>query len=515
MVRGGLGAGVFALGPLLAACGGSGGAGGSPASKAVTTPKRGGTVTMGLPIANLSYNPVTFTAQADYFVAYNVYRGLYRYDTEKRDYALDMAESVDVSSDGRTWTYKLKPNIMFHDGQPLTAADVKFSVETKVDPKSKSSQASYYPLGVQVKAIDDATVQFVLKEPSALLPIALAPSSGAIFAERNFDTLDKTPIGTGPFRFVDFQKGRKTRLERFDDYYVKGQPYLDAVEFIPLPEGATRVAALLSGQVQLIDSVPFERIGTLKDNKAVQLFDFPSTWIDFLMLNCRRPPFNDVRARQAVAHAIDREACAKVASVSTGGPVNTAVSDWAPTVPKVTPLAFDPDKARALVKELGLGDKQYEIIATPAEYPAMGRAAEFIATALNEVGMKVKMQGVDVGTWVQRSIVTPDFDLSYQGLIAGIDADQRTFGFYYSKGAQNWAGYDGGPEFDALLEAQRREVDVDKRKELVTQAWEKLTEDVPWYMPYWLPGAQAASPNLAGYEYQPEMYPFLETVYLT
>src|SRR4029078_11494224 len=107
------------------------------------------------------------------------------------------------------------------------------------------------------------------------------------------------------------------------------------------------------------------------------------------------------------------------------------VSEWAPTVPEVTPIPFDPDKAKSLVQELGLGDKQYEILATPAEYPAMGRAAEFIATALTEVGMKVKMQGLDVGTWVQRSIVTPDFDLSYQGLIAGIDADQRTFGFFF------------------------------------------------------------------------------------
>ena len=156
-----------------------------------------------------------------------------------------------------------------------------------------------------------------------------------------------------------------------------------------------------------------------------------------------------------------------------------------------------------------------EIITTPAEYPAMGRAAEFIATALTEVGMKVKMQGLDVGTWVQRSITTPDFDLSLQGLIAGIDADQRTFGFFYSEGAQNWAKYDGGKEFDDLLQAQRREVDVEKRKALISEAWVQITNDVPWYMPYWLPGAQAGSPNLAGYEYQPEMYPFLETVHLT
>jgi len=476
-------------------------------------PRRGGTLKLGTSIPNLDYNPLTYTAQEDYFVVYNMYRGLTVYNTAKRDFVLDMAESVDVSKGGRVWTFKLKKGITFHDGGELTARDVKYSVDAKTSPKSKSSQKSYYPSGMRSRVLDKYTIQFILDQPTALLPSALGPASGAIFPERAAKTLGKKPMGTGPFKFVEHIKGRRTTLARFDDFYG-GAPYLDRVQYLPLPESASRVAALLSGQVQFINFVPFERINDLKKNKSIQVFAFPSTWIDFLMFNLRRAPFNNRQARQAVAYAINRQACAKIASVGTGGPEFTLVSDWAPSRPTVKPLPYDPDRARALAKSTGLDRLNLSIVATPVEYPAMGRAAEYIATALNAVGMKVKVDGVDVGTWVQRSIVTPDFDMSYQGAIAGIDADARTYPFFHSKGALNWAGYNGGAKLDALLDAQRREPDRKKRARILSQAWRQLTTDVPWYLPYWLPGAQAGAKNLRGFKYQPEMYPFLERVWL-
>jgi peptide/nickel transport system substrate-binding protein len=509
MKRGGAAAALLGLAPL------AGAADAAPLSRLIeaATPRRGGTLKVGTSIPNLDYNPVTYTAQEDYFVVYNMYRGLTIYDTAKRDFVLDMAESVDVSKGGRVWTYKLKKGITFHDGGELTARDVKFSVDAKTSAKSKSSQKSYYPTGMRVRVLDKHTVQFILDQPSALLPSALGPASGAIFPQRAEKSLGKKPMGTGPFKFVEHVKGQRTTLARFDDFYG-GAPYLERVQFVPLPEGASRVAALLSGQVQFINFVPFERISDLKKNKAIQVFSFPSTWIDFLMFNLRRAPFNNRQARQAVAYAINRNAIAKIASVGTGGPEVTLVSKWAPSRPIVKPIPYDADKARSLVKSTGLDKLNLSIVATPTEYPAMGRAAEYIASALNAVGMKVKVDGVDVGTWVQRSIVTPDFDMSYQGAIAGIDADARTYPFFHSKGSLNWAGYNGGAALDRLLDAQRREVDKKKRARLLSQAWQQLTNDVPWYLPYWLPGAQAGAKNLNGYKYQPEMYPFLDRVWL-
>jgi peptide/nickel transport system substrate-binding protein len=506
--RGGAAAAVLGLGSLA----GTEGAAGA-LLQAAATPKRGGTLRLGSSIQNNDYNPVTYTAQEDYFVVYQMYRGLTIYNTAKRDYVLDMAESVDVAKGGRVWTYKLKKGITYHDGGELTARDVKFSVDMKLSPKSKSPQRSYYPTGMRVRVIDKYTVQFVLDKPTALLPAALGPASGAIFPARAAKTLGKKPMGTGPFKFVSQVKGKETTLSRFDDYYG-GRPYLDRVIYQPLPESASRVAALLSGQVQFINFVPFERINDLKKNNSIQVFAFPSTWIDFLMFNTRRAPFNNRQARQAVAYAIDRRAVSRIASVGTGGPEDTLVSDWAPARPTVKPLPYDPDRARSLVKSTGLDKLDLTIVATPVEYPAMGRAAEYIATALNAVGMKVKVDGVDIGTWVQRSISTPDFDMSYQGFIAGIDADARTYGQFHSKGSLNWGAYNGGPRFDALLEAQRQEPNTKKRARILSQAWQQITNDVPWYMPYWLPGAQAAAKNVRGFKYQPEMYPFLERVWL-
>jgi peptide/nickel transport system substrate-binding protein len=506
--RGGAAAAVLSLGPLAASAQGATGG----LLEAEATPRRGGTLKLATSIPNLDYNPVTYTAQEDYFVVYNMYRGLTIYNTAKKDFVLDMADDVDISRGGRVWTYRLKRGVTFHDGGELVARDVKYSVDAKTSPKSKSSQKSYYPTGMRVRVVDKYTVQFILDKPTALLPSALGPASGAIFPERAAKNLGKKPMGTGPFKFVEHVKGQRTTLARFDDFYG-GTPYLDRVQYLPLPESASRVAALLSGQVQFINFVPFERINDLKKNNNIQVFAFPSTWIDFLMFNCRRAPFNNRQARQAVAYAIDRQACARIASVATGGPEYTLVSRWAPSRPTVKPLPYDPDRARSLVKSTGLDKLDLSIVATPVEYPAMGRAAEYIASALNNVGMKVKVDGVDVGTWVQRSIVTPDFDISYQGAIAGIDADARTYPFFHSKGALNWGGYNGGAKLDALLDAQRREPDVKKRARILSQAWAQLTTDVPWYLPYWLPGAQAGAKNLRGFKYQPEMYPFLEKVW--
>ena len=481
---------------------------------AALKPKRGGVAKIALNTANQNLNPVTHSAQVDFFLTWNMYRGLTNYDVKKKDFVLDMAEDFSVSRNGKIWTYKLRKGILYHDGGEVVAKDVKFSVDTKVNPKNKSFWLTSYPVGIKTEVVDKYTVRFVLPRRSVQLPSALAQGPGHIFPQRAYKNLGSKPMGCGPFEFVSWTKGQQVVMKRFNNFF-HGAPYLDRIIWVTIPEGSSRVSSLLAGDVQIIDQVPFEQIASLKKNGAIKMVLFPSTWIDFMLFNCTTPPFNNPEARNAIAMAVDREALAKIATVGTGSAASTLVSSWSPVRPTVKVLPYDPAQAQAIVKKLNLGSKQLRLLTSSADFPAWGRFAQYVAASAQKVGFNVTIQDIDLGTWVQRSITTRDFEMSICGFIYGIEADQRTYAQLNSKGALNWGGYNGGAGLDALTEAQRAELNPTKRAADLSKLWQQAENQSAWYTPYVVPGAQATAKNVQNYHFHPEFYPLMDKVWLS
>lgn len=493
---------------------GSLGAGGFVESALAAIPRRGGTITMALNAANESYDPLNPALQIDSFVLYNVYRALTKYDHTAKRYVPDMARDFSMSRDGRTWKFALHKGILFHDMKELTSADVKFSLDQWVNPKNNSIVASLLPAGVSAHVLDRYTIRFTSPQPSVQLLAALSRDGGAIFPARAFKNRVQHPIGTGPFKFASYVKGQRTVLERFEHFW-EGAPYLDKVEFVPIPDGSARVAALLSGQVQLIDETPFEQIASVKKNHKVDMLVFPSTMVDGVLFNCTRAPFNNVSARQAVAHALDRTQINKAATFGFGTINPTFVPANFPFAPQVHPLATDLNAAASLANQSGLKGQTIEILSSSAAFPPWGRACDYIAAVLAQIGVTVKVTDLDLGTYVQRIFTTKDYDLAYIGVIGSPEADQRTVPFFQAKSSLNWTGYNGGPKFENLLTAQRAAVtNPAQRQNLLNEIWQQITNDVPWYFTYAWPGAQGLSPKIRNFHADPEDFPFFDKVWL-
>ncbi len=362
-----------------------------------------------------------------------------------------LAESWD-SPDARVWTFKLRSGVKFHDGSPVTADVVKFSYDRLQDPNTGIT-GQIRPTASQVErveAVDSSTVRITLKTPSAAFPV---DASNIKIIPKDFD--EAKPIGTGPFQFVEWVRNQRVRLKKNPEYFVKGQPFLDELVFLPTPDENQKIVLLQTGQVDFSDTIPLPRVKEVSAGGKIIVYPIPvgvAPSAYFMPLKTDKAPLDNAKVRQAMNLAIDRKALLDV----TFG-VGTIKSNVVP--PKH--WAFNPNamsydnrdvaRAKQLMAEGGHPNGfslQFKFITSRAEYTPM---AQLFQANLAEIGVKLELLPKELGVWVDEVLNKHEFELGMTGIIPDYDPHAIMVRFH-SKDSQdgqsmNWQN----PEFEQLL----------------------------------------------------------------
>ena len=435
-------------------------------------------------------------------VTSKVMEGLLYLDNELKPQPL-LAQAWDISPDGLTYTFKLRPNVKWHDGQPFTSADDSYTileVLKKVHPRGRSAFAKV----TAVETPDPLTAVIKLSQPAPPMLTALASSYESPMVPKHlFAGTDPSanpyiskPVGTGPFVFKEWKKGDYILLEKNADYWQAGKPRLQRIVFRIISDASARAASFETGEGHIggLSPVPLTDMPRIAKNPALSIETSGYAYMSPYMLmevNLRKPPLNDVRVRQAIAHAIDRARMTQVVWLGYGQPAVSPIPSQVTTfhstdLPK---YEFNIDKAKKLLDDAGLKPGAngirfkitHDFIPFGSEYQ---RTGEFIKQQLNRVGIDVELRSQDLPSFFRRAYTEYDFDTTslYYGAFA--DPTQGVQRLYWSKAIQkgvvftNNTGYNS-PEMDRLLEGAQGENDPVKRKALYLDMQRLAMTDLP------------------------------------
>ncbi|MGH7725757.1 MAG: ABC transporter substrate-binding protein [Candidatus Eiseniibacteriota bacterium] len=350
----------------------------------------------------------------------NIYENLCTYADTTTDILPELAYRWDISTDGLVYTFHLRPDVKFHDGTPLNAEAVLFSLDRQRDKKpphpfhSVGGPYTYWQsmsmdeIVKDIQAVDDSTVVITLHRRNAPFLANLAMGFAAIVsptaARQHGEDFFKRPVGTGPFRFVEWVKDERIVLERNPDYWGP-KAYLDRVVFRSIPENTVRLLALETGEVMGMDGINAELAKRLEQNQAFTLLQQPGMNVGYLAMHCDKPPFDKLLVRQAVNYAVNREAIVKGLYGGFGAPAVNAVP---PTLwgynRSVQPYPYDPAKAKELLAQAGFpqGFKtQLYAMSGPRPYmPDPLKVAEAIQADLKNVGIDATLKTLEWGTYL-------------------------------------------------------------------------------------------------------------------
>ncbi|WP_116996993.1 ABC transporter substrate-binding protein [Desertimonas flava] len=449
------------------------------------------------------FDPHMTSGYASYQVLENVFDTLVQ---PGDDLTMEPALATEwtVSDDQLTWTFTLREGVQFHNGRELTSADVVYSFERIRDPEVASGVAYRLDAVDTITALDDYTVEIVVTAPTPNLLTLLGGYKGmAIVAEENVTdgSIDTAPIGTGPFVFESYTAGDGVELVRNDNYWRadEGLPYLDGVRFVAIPDPTVKLTSLQTGDVDWIDGVPPAELESLEGSDDVVVGRVAGSDYHYFALNQTRPPFDDVRVRQAIATAIDREEITEAATFGAATANQTAIPDGSFWYYDYAPYAAgDIEAAQALLDEAGITDGfSIEFLVT-SDYPETVTQAQVIAAQLEPLDIEVTINDVDFSTWLDLE-AQGEFDAFMLSWIGNIDPDEFYYSQHHTDGTFNFQGY-SNPALDELLDAARVEPDSDARKALYDEIATIIVDDASYIYLYNPDNIDAWSPDVSGYE---------------
>lgn len=407
-----------------------------------------------------------------------------------------LAQSWEVSPDARQWTFALRPGVTFHNGDPLTAADVVYSFRRIID--EELSNAWKLAAVDSVTAVDDLHVRFALTEPTPNLLSNIGGFKGlGIVNRRNVESGDiaTTPVGTGPFSFTSRSPGASITISANPTYWG-GRPPVDGVVYSFISQGTTAVSALRSGEVDWTDAIPAQQLEVLKSDNSLNVGTVTANDYWYVAMNYAHKPFDDPRVRQAVAYAIDRPSIAQVVGYGTATPNQLAIPTTSPWYVEYDRYTPGPDhaaavtKARDLLRDTGIRSLDMGLMVT-TEYPETVTAAQVIASNLDDIGISVAIEQLDFGAWLDRQ-AAGEFDALLLGWLGNIDPDDFYYSQHHSTGESNSQKY-SNPEVDRLLDAGRVELNAGRRKEIYADAATRIADDVSYLYLYNPSATQAYS----------------------
>ena len=494
-------------------------------------PKRGGTlrVSYGNEIANLDFH--TAPGYEMMWVAMNVGCGLVNITPDGK-FVGDAAESWQVSADSLTYTFKLRKGVLFHDGTPVDAAAVKFSIDRLMDPQTKSGMRSFYDAVHSVEVLDPLNVQIRLKHPYAfMLHMLAAYRTGLILysptATQKFSLEDRKQgkpgavVGCGPFKLVEWVKGSHLAMERFDKYFVPGQPLLDRVIIRVIKDPVTEMAAFKAGEIDFIASFSPEHVDTMKAQSpkaqimtgkettpmvAAMKVTVPKDGKPMSKERAPHPIFGDVRVRKAIGcYGMDRAEIVKIAFKGQATPwVGMAPPGTLESVNLNALCPYDPARAKAMLAEAGYGPQKpltFEVMAD-TEKSVFNVIATVIKEQMARIGVTANIRVVDKVSWMNTTLQDGPWDMYVEDLLSLLTIDSNG---YLSNSTSTWSHpRHNDPRVDEYYARYAREVDAAKRQAIGKELLEYMVDRVYWNNVSGSPFYMVAQPWVKGYVYNAE-----------
>lgn len=426
-------------------------------------------LTVALQLEPPHLDPTSAAAGAIDSVVYsNIFEGLTRFMGDG-SIVPGLAESWEISDDGLVYTFRLHDGVMFHDGTVMDAEDVKFSLDRARADDSANAQKALFTAISGVEVVDPLTVRITLGEPNGLLLFNLAWGDAVIVAPESIENIKTNPVGTGAFKFVDWVQGDKIDIAKNPDYW--GTPaVLDSVTFKFIGDPTAAFAAVMAEDVDAYLNFPApENLPQFEADPRFRVLVGSTEGETILSTNNKQPPFDDIKVRQALAHAIDRQAVIDGAMFGLGTPIGTHFAPHHPAYVDLTGnSAYDPEKARALLAEAGLADGfETTLHLPPTSYARRG--GEIVAAQLAEVGIKAEIINVEWAQWLETVFRGKNFGLTIVSHTEPMDIGIYARPEYYFQ-------YDN-KAFQDLMAELNRTTDEARRTELLQQAQTIISED--------------------------------------
>ncbi len=481
------------------------------------TPKRGGRLNVAYAQAGSTetFDPTGMTNNIDGVRAWGCYNGLARVTRDMEPEPM-LAEEWDSKPGAKEWSFKLRSDVEFHNGKSFEAEDVVASIQRHVEPDSTSPAKPLWEDLEEIKADGKHRVTVTLKSGNALLPMTFAADYHSTIHPAGHTDFDH-PVGTGPMKVKEFNPGVRCLLERNENYWKSGVPYLDEVDTIPVPDSTSRLNALRSGDVHVIEEVDTKIVAMLDKLPEIDVVSTPSATFRIFDLMCDRPPTDNNDVRLALKYAIDREQIASIvfsgqAVVGNDNPVAPIMADFCPDAPQRT---YDPDKAAFHWKKGGMEGQTLDVYASDA----VGRGGIDMATLLSEsakaAGMNLNVvrrpsDGYWTDTWMK-------FPVNQSGWNARPTADLILTIAHKSDAPWNETAWKN-ERFDQLLLEGRVELDQAHRKEIYCEIQRLLSDEGGALIPVFINYVEGKLSVVKGWEAHPAFTfiagEFFETAWL-
>jgi 4-phytase/acid phosphatase/peptide/nickel transport system substrate-binding protein len=448
--------------------------------------KQGGSITVGLELDIPGFDPLkvgVFDTSAQ-MAAAAIFDTLTYLDGKGQPQP-KLALSWSHSDDFKTWTYKLRPGVKFHDGTPFNAEAVKANFDRQKDPANKCRCAFYISYIHDVQAPDELTVVYNLNDPAVNLPAVQSfPNQNTVVQsptawKTKGDEYNRNPVGTGPYILKSWAAGDRMVLERNPDYWNKGHPYLDRIVLKPLPDAQSRFASLQSGEADIIwdDEYDADNIQKAQKDAKLAVHSYIGSGATVYAFNTKTAPFDDVRVRQALVMAIDRKKMSQAITNGLARPSTNPYGDgsWVKCKDDGA-LPTDIEKAKALIKDYGKPvDFKMLVTATPR-----GRnIGQVLQQFWKQVGANMEIEQVDQATIPPRAFMR-QFQLTPWRIVDLPDPDPQMYANFHTGSPVALANY-SNPELDRLLEHARVTADPEKRIEDYCAVSRLINQEAIWF----------------------------------
>ncbi len=461
-------------------------------------------IIVGIQSDGKSLDPHVVTDAASMRLIENMYSTLVRYkDGTYGEIEPDLAKEYSISDDGKVYTFILNENVKFHNSDKIVnSEDVKYSIERII---SNEVRANQFEMVESIETPDDTKVIINLKDAVSPFLTYLANPMNAIVNKEVVEKegLDFADGGCGPFILESWEKDQQLTLIKNADYFIEGLPKLDKVIYKPIPDETSRVIALQNKEIDFLLDITNKDVEQLKTNEDIIIDSVPGTFWEYVGINTEKEPLNNVKVRQAVAHAIDREEINQVvkfgkATVLDGGLLPPG--HWAYADLHLYPKR-DIEKAKSLLKEAGFENGITLQLKVGSDFQYQVDAAQIIKQQLQEAGITVEVLAQESGIFFE-GLGAHDFQLAIVGWLGFVDPDEFLYNIFYTDGTYNQQGY-SNPQLDKLLDKGRRETDIQERANIYKQAQEIISTDAPMAFLYMNECTCAYLKHVKGYDTNP------------
>jgi glutathione transport system substrate-binding protein len=450
-------------------------------------------------------------------VVKSIYQGLFGFDRSMKMVPV-LADSYQASKDGLVYTVKLKKGIKFQDGTDFNAEAVKANFDRATNPDNRLKRYVLYKNIAKTEAVDPVTVKFTLHEPFSPFINSLAHPSGVMISpaalkQYGSKGIAQHPVGTGPFKFVEWKPSDYLKVAKWEGYWRKGYPKVDTITWRPVVDNNSRAAMMQTGEAQFTFPVPYEQAEVLKAKNTLDVVAAPSIVHRYMSMNTLQKPFDNPKVRQAINYAINKQALAKVAFSGYAIPAEGVIPKGVEYAVKLGPWPYDPAKARQLLKEAGYPNGFETQLWSAYNHTTAQKVIQFLQQQLAQVGIKASLLAMETGQRVEKvegaqdpatapvrlyyvgwSASTGESDWALRPLLAGESLPPKLFNTAYYK----------NPAVDEDIQKALKTTDAKEKTALYTDAQRRIWADAPWAFLVTEQLLSANSKKLSGFFVMPD-----------